>query len=48
MTAAMLSGVKKPRGPDLTGVTYSPLTDQWSLNRRDLDVNYMGTGTKAG
>ena len=32
----------------LTGVTYSPLTDQWSLNRRDLDVNYMGTGTKAG
>jgi len=33
---------------DLTGVTYSPLTDQWSLNRRDLDVNYMGTGTRAG
>jgi 2-polyprenyl-6-hydroxyphenyl methylase/3-demethylubiquinone-9 3-methyltransferase len=32
---------------DLTGVTYSPLTDQWSLNRRDLDVNYMGIGTKA-
>ena len=33
---------------DLTGVTYSPLTDQWSLNRRDLAVNYMGTGIKAG
>ncbi len=33
---------------DLTGVTYSPLTDQWSLNRRDLAVNYMGFGTKAG
>ena len=31
----------------LTGVTYSPLTDQWSLNRRDLDVNYMGSGVKA-
>jgi 2-polyprenyl-6-hydroxyphenyl methylase/3-demethylubiquinone-9 3-methyltransferase len=33
---------------DLTGVTYSPLADQWSLNRRDLDVNYMGSGIKAG
>ena len=32
----------------LTGVTYSPLTDFWSLNRRDLAVNYMGMGTKAG
>ena len=32
---------------DLTGVVYSPLTDQWSLNRRDLDVNYMGSGVKA-
>lgn len=32
---------------DLTGVTYSPLTDQWSLNRRDLNVNYMGSGVKA-
>ncbi len=32
---------------DLTGVTYSPLTDQWSLNRQDLNVNYMGTGVKA-
>ena len=31
---------------DLTGVTYSPLSDQWSLNRRDLDVNYMGAGVK--
>jgi len=32
---------------DLTGVTYSPLSDRWSLDRRDLDVNYMGTGVKA-
>jgi 2-polyprenyl-6-hydroxyphenyl methylase/3-demethylubiquinone-9 3-methyltransferase len=32
---------------DLTGVTYSPLTDQWSLNRNDLNVNYMGMGVKA-
>ncbi len=31
---------------DLTGVTYSPLTGQWSANPRDLDVNYMGTGVK--
>jgi 2-polyprenyl-6-hydroxyphenyl methylase/3-demethylubiquinone-9 3-methyltransferase len=29
---------------DLTGVTFNPLSDQWSLNWRDLDVNYMGTG----
>ncbi|HYI30389.1 MAG TPA: bifunctional 2-polyprenyl-6-hydroxyphenol methylase/3-demethylubiquinol 3-O-methyltransferase UbiG [Bradyrhizobium sp.] len=26
---------------DLTGVTYNPLRDQFSLNRRDLDTNYM-------
>lgn len=32
---------------DLTGVTFNPLTGQWSLNRRDLDVNYMGTGVRA-
>lgn len=32
---------------ELTGVTYSPLTDQWSLNPRDLKVNYMGTGVRA-
>jgi len=24
-----------------TGVTYSPLTDEWRPNARDLDVNYM-------
>lgn len=27
---------------DLTGVTYSPLSDEFRLNPRDLDVNYMG------
>ncbi|CAO3416094.1 bifunctional 2-polyprenyl-6-hydroxyphenol methylase/3-demethylubiquinol 3-O-methyltransferase UbiG [Azospirillum doebereinerae] len=27
---------------DLTGVTYNPLTDEFRLNARDLDVNYMG------
>jgi 2-polyprenyl-6-hydroxyphenyl methylase/3-demethylubiquinone-9 3-methyltransferase len=26
---------------DLTGVTYNPLRDEFSLNRRDLDTNYM-------
>ncbi len=26
---------------DLTGVTYSPLSDEFRLNPRDLDVNYM-------
>ncbi len=23
------------------GVAYNPLLDRWSLNARDLDVNYM-------
>ncbi|AWK87920.1 bifunctional 2-polyprenyl-6-hydroxyphenol methylase/3-demethylubiquinol 3-O-methyltransferase UbiG [Azospirillum thermophilum] len=27
---------------DLTGVTYNPLSDEFRLNPRDLDVNYMG------
>lgn len=26
---------------DKTGVSYNPLTDQWSLSPKDLDVNYM-------
>jgi 2-polyprenyl-6-hydroxyphenyl methylase/3-demethylubiquinone-9 3-methyltransferase len=26
---------------DVTGVTYNPLRDEFSLNRRDLDTNYM-------
>jgi 2-polyprenyl-6-hydroxyphenyl methylase/3-demethylubiquinone-9 3-methyltransferase len=32
---------------EIVGVVYSPLTRAWSLNRRDLDVNYMLYGTKA-
>jgi 2-polyprenyl-6-hydroxyphenyl methylase/3-demethylubiquinone-9 3-methyltransferase len=32
---------------DITGVVYSPLSRAWSLNKRDLDVNYMLCGTKA-
>ncbi len=27
---------------NLTGVTYNPLVDEFRLNARDLDVNYMG------
>ena len=32
---------------EIVGVVYSPLSRTWSLNRRDLDVNYMLYGTKA-
>ncbi len=32
---------------EIVGVVYSPLSRTWSLNGRDLDVNYMLYGTKA-
>lgn len=32
---------------EIVGVVYSPLSRAWSLNRNDLDVNYMLYGTKA-
>jgi 2-polyprenyl-6-hydroxyphenyl methylase / 3-demethylubiquinone-9 3-methyltransferase len=32
---------------EIVGVVYSPLSRAWSLNRSDLDVNYMLYGTKA-
>ena len=32
---------------DIVGVVYSPLSRAWSLNKSDLDVNYMLYGTKA-
>ena len=32
---------------ELVGVVFSPLTREWSLSRRDLDVNYMLYGTKS-
>lgn len=32
---------------EIVGVVYSPLSRAWSLNSRDLDVNYMLYGTKA-
>jgi 2-polyprenyl-6-hydroxyphenyl methylase/3-demethylubiquinone-9 3-methyltransferase len=32
---------------EVVGVVYSPLSREWSLNRRDLDVNYMLYGTSA-
>lgn len=31
---------------DTTGVIYNPLADRWSLNPRDLTVNYMCVGAK--
>ena len=31
---------------EIVGVVYSPLSRAWSLDRRDLDVNYMLYGTK--
>ncbi|WP_422001512.1 bifunctional 2-polyprenyl-6-hydroxyphenol methylase/3-demethylubiquinol 3-O-methyltransferase UbiG [Reyranella sp.] len=31
---------------EIVGVVYSPLSRAWSLNKRDLDVNYMLYGTK--
>jgi 2-polyprenyl-6-hydroxyphenyl methylase/3-demethylubiquinone-9 3-methyltransferase len=31
---------------EITGVVYSPLSRTWSLNRNDLDVNYMLYGSK--
>ena len=32
----------------LTGLTYNPFTSGWSLNERDLSVNYMATATRDG
>jgi 2-polyprenyl-6-hydroxyphenyl methylase/3-demethylubiquinone-9 3-methyltransferase len=32
---------------EIVGVVYSPLSRAWSLNRHDLDVNYMLYGTKS-
>ena len=33
---------------EILGVVYNPLSREWSLSRRDLDVNYMLYGSKAG
>ncbi len=32
---------------EIVGLVYSPLSRAWSLNKSDLDVNYMLYGTKA-
>ena len=32
---------------EIVGVVYSPLSREWSLNSRDLDVNYMLHGTRS-
>lgn len=32
----------------LTGVVYNPLTGVWSLNKRDLDVNYLAVAVRDG
>lgn len=45
--AASLRGAGMRIG-DITGVVYNPLTDRWSLNTRDLDVNYMAVAEKPG
>ena len=29
------------KAQEIVGVVYSPLSRTWSLNARDLDVNYM-------
>ncbi|NKB56083.1 MAG: bifunctional 2-polyprenyl-6-hydroxyphenol methylase/3-demethylubiquinol 3-O-methyltransferase UbiG [Alphaproteobacteria bacterium] len=31
---------------EFTGMVFNPLTGRWSLNPRDLDVNYIATATK--
>jgi 2-polyprenyl-6-hydroxyphenyl methylase/3-demethylubiquinone-9 3-methyltransferase len=31
---------------ELTGVVFNPLTGNWSRNRSDMDVNYMGVGCR--
>jgi 2-polyprenyl-6-hydroxyphenyl methylase/3-demethylubiquinone-9 3-methyltransferase len=30
----------------LAGLTYNPLKETWSLNERDLDVNYIATAIR--
>ena len=32
---------------EIVGVVYNPLSRVWSLNSRDLDVNYMLYGTRS-
>jgi 2-polyprenyl-6-hydroxyphenyl methylase/3-demethylubiquinone-9 3-methyltransferase len=32
---------------EIVGVVYNPLSRTWSLNKNDLDVNYMMYGSKA-
>ena len=33
---------------EIVGVVYNPLSREWLLSKRDLDVNYMLYGSKAG
>ena len=40
------AGGIEPR--EVVGVVHAPLSRKWSLNRNDLDVNYMLYGTAAG
>jgi 2-polyprenyl-6-hydroxyphenyl methylase/3-demethylubiquinone-9 3-methyltransferase len=45
-----MSAAMRTRGfrvQDMTGITFSPLEWKFSLNARDLDVNYMMVTTKA-
>ena len=44
-----LAGALRTHGMEfgnLTGITYNPLTDEFRLNPKDLDVNYMGWAVK--
>ena len=48
VTAQLVRGLRavgiEPQ--EITGVVYSPLSREWSLHKRDLDVNYMLYGSK--
>jgi len=44
-----LAGALRTHGMEfgnLAGITYNPLTDEFRLNPKDLDVNYMGWAVK--
>ena len=41
--AEVVNGLRRGgiEAQEIVGVVYSPLSRAWSINRRDLDVNYM-------
>ena len=46
VTRGLRAGGIEPQ--EIVGVVYAPLSRKWSLNRNDLDVNYMLYGTAGG